>query len=67
VERGTGPGLRPEGPGRRGGLTGGVVALILHGLYVFASGDGTFTGGADPTSRMSLRQASVEVPVSFAP
>jgi len=36
-------------------------------VYVFAYGDGTFTGGADPTSRMSLRQASVDVPVAFAP
>ncbi|MEK7380543.1 MAG: hypothetical protein AAB075_05990 [Gemmatimonadota bacterium] len=36
-------------------------------LFVFAYGDGTFTGAADPASRMSLRQASVQVPVSFAP
>ncbi len=36
-------------------------------VYVFAYADGTFTGAADPTSRMSLRQPAAEAAVTFSP
>lgn len=36
-------------------------------VYVFGYANGTFSGAADPASRMNLRQPSLSVPLSFAP
>ncbi len=35
--------------------------------YVFGYANGTFSGAADPASRMNLRQPSLSVPLSFVP